>query len=157
MQPASVPVQLSTRSSLAAFEAAIELFRALRVEMPIQVPLVFLMIAQRKGISASELCHRTGLSQSSVSRNVSVLTKEGKRGEPGLGLVIKTIDPTNTRAHAFHLTKDGRAMAARLAEVLARAVRVRKPVAAAPQEEVPMPASAAPKAFTGAHWEVWVD
>lgn len=125
--------------------------------MPIQVPLVFLMIAQRKGISAAELCHRTGLSQSAVSRNVAMLTKEGKRGDVGLGLIVKTIDPDNPRAHAYYLTKEGRAMTGRLAEVLARAVRVRRPAEVAPQVDVPMPASAAPKAFAGAHWEVWVD
>ncbi|MET3925151.1 MarR family winged helix-turn-helix transcriptional regulator [Devosia sp. 2618] len=157
MQPANATAQLSTRSSLAALEATIELFRGLRVEMPIQVPLVFLIVAQHKGISAAELCKRTGLSQSSVSRNVSVLTKQGKAGEAGLGLIVKTIDPANTRAHAYHLTKDGRAMVGQLTALLARAVKVRKPVDVAAQLDAPMPASGAPIAFAGAHWEVWVD
>ncbi|MHA6690440.1 hypothetical protein [Devosia sp. A449] len=156
MQPASAPVLLSTRSSLAALEAALELFRGLRVEMPIQVPLVFLMIAQRKGIRAAELCKRTGLSQSAISRNITMLTKEGKAGEPGPGLVVKTLDPVNTRAHAMHLTK-GRVMAARLAEAIGKSVRPRKAMPVEAAGEAVAPLEKAKDAFAGAHWEVWAD
>ena len=126
MQPALAPVQLSTRSSLSALEAVFGLFRELRPEMPIQLPLVFVLIAQHKGISAARLCKLTGLSQSAMSRNITVLTREGKKDEPGLGLVVKSIDPANPRAHAIHLTKDGRVVAARLAEVLAKSVKLRR-------------------------------
>lgn len=161
MLPASTPAQFSTTSSMAALIAALELFRELRSDMPIQLPLVFMLIAQHKGISAARLGRLTGLSQSAVSRNVTQLTKEGSHGEPGLGLITKTIDPANTRAHAFHLTADGRAMAARLAEVLGKTLRGRRGAKAEPEGQGPQPAqsaaSGAPEAFAGAHWEVWAD
>lgn len=66
MQSASALVQLSIRSSLAALEAAFDLFRELRPEMAIQLPLVFLLIAQHKGVSVARLCKLTGLSQSAI-------------------------------------------------------------------------------------------
>lgn len=157
MQPASVPVQLTTRSSL----SALDLFRELRPEMAIQLPMVFLLIAQHNGIGAARLCQLTGLSQSAISRNITALTKEGKPEEPGLGLVVKTIDPSNPRAHAIHLTRDGRALAARLAGVLGRDVRVRRGVEAQAKADGPamdqLASKAMPEAFAGAHWEVWVD
>lgn len=161
MQPASAAIQLSTRSSLAALEASLQVFRELRAEMPIQLPLMFLLIAQHKSITASRLGKLTGLSQSAVSRNISALTKEGKAKEPGLGLVVKTLDPANPRAHAIRLTKEGRAMSARLAAVLGAAIRphgrATGSMLISGQEEELSPAVEAPDAFAGAHWEVWVD
>lgn len=161
MRSAETSVQLSTRSSLKALTAAIELFRELRPEMPIHPPLVFLMVAQHKGISAARLGELTGVSQSAVSRNLSALTKEGRAGEPGLGLVTRTIDPMNPRAHAMHLTKDGRALAARLAQAIGGSVRLRGGVAGVEtghdRDADLSPAAAPPDAYAGAHWEVWVD
>ena len=93
MKPASTPDQLSRLSPLSALEAALDIFRELRSEMPLQLPMVFLFIAQHKGISAARLCELTSLSQSAISRNIAVLTKEGTPREPGLGLVKKTISP----------------------------------------------------------------
>lgn len=129
--------------------------------MGIQLPLVFLLIAQNRGISAARLRQLTGLSQSAISRNICALTKEGKPDEPGLGLVAKTVNLANPRAHAIHLTKAGRALAARLADALAKAVRVRGVVDDVKSREVPRvplaAAAAVPMGFAGAHWEVWVD
>lgn len=160
MKPASTTVQLSSRSSLSALEAALELFRELRPEMAIQLPMVFLLIAQHRGISA-RLCQLTGLSQSAISRNLTALTNEGKRDEPELGLVVKTIDPTNPRAHAIHLTKEGRTLTAKLAEALASHAKARRDVEVRPEGDgtalVHVAARRVPEAFAGAHWEVWVD
>lgn len=125
--------------------------------MAIHLPLVFLLVAQHKGIGAARLCQLTGLSQSAMSRNITALTKEGKKDEPGLGLVVKTIDPTNPRAHSIHLTKEGRALAARLAEVLARSVKVRRDAGAMGKAVPTASVRGAPEAFAGVHWEVWVD
>lgn len=155
MQHTSSAIQLSTKSSLSALTAALELFRELKPEMPIQLPLVFLIVAQHKGISSARLCQLTGLSQSSMSRNLIALSKEGSKGEPGLGLIVKTIDPTNPRAHSTYLTKAGRVMAARIAEVLAKGLKVRKVAAAEPQGVVAATALEPPAAFTAVHWEVW--
>lgn len=129
--------------------------------MPIQLPLVFLLIAQHKDINTTKLMQLTRLSQSSVSRNIAVLTKEGREGEPGLGLVVKSLDPLDTRVHRIHLTKAGRALAQRLAEVMGRSVRLRTPVGGELEgdagAQAVSPATESPKPFAGAHWEVWVD
>ncbi len=129
--------------------------------MPIQLPLMFLLIAQHKTISAARLGKLTGLSQSAVSRNISALTEEGNAKEPGLGLVVKTLDRANPRAHAIRLTKEGRAMSARLAGFLGAAIgpheRAAGSILISGQEEELSPVVEAPDAFAGVHWEVWVD
>lgn len=161
MKPAPAAAQITTKSALASLEASLELFRELRTEMPIQYPLVFLMVAQRRGISAAELRQRTGLSQSAVSRALAALSQDGRKDERGLGLVVKTIDPMNPRAHAIYLSKAGRALAARLAEALGKPSRAQRGGRVARGAEAQSLASvarrAAPDAFAGAHWEVWLD
>lgn len=136
-----------------------ELFRELRPEMQLQLALTFLLIAQHKGISAAKIAKAIGLSQSAASRNITTLC-EGTKAEPGLRLAVKTVDPDNTRAHAIHLTAAGRAMAARVAEALAKAVKPRRSVEVKLREdskaEAVKPAVAASEVFTAAHWEVWV-
>lgn len=157
MKSASAATEITTRTALASLEASLGLFRALRPELPIQYPLVFLMVAQRKGISAAELCQRTGLSQSAVSRALAALSSDGRKDEPGMGLVVKAIHPTNSRAHAIYLSKAGRALAARLAEAQGKPSKADNRGSENYQSSVSMPPTTKLEPFTGVHWEVWVD
>ena len=104
------PAKPSTRTLLSNLTLPLEAFRAHREEVPLHMLVVFLHIAQREGIGAAELMRLTGLSQASVSRNIHALG-QGKGGEPGLGLVTQTIDPSNTRARIVKLTPKGIALA----------------------------------------------
>ena len=87
-------------------------FRELKAEMPMQMASVFLAIAMRPGIHQKDLPEVMGLSQSSISRNVTALTSRGN----GLGLVYKQLDPIRCKTHELHLTPSGRALIDSLTE-----------------------------------------
>lgn len=159
MTPASA--EPTSRDLLSSLRSAVQTFQSIRSDTPVNMVVLFLLIAERgRGIGAAELVKLAGVSHASVSRNVQALGR-GKEGEPGLGLVTKTIDHTNPRAHAIQLTKDGWALAARMADELATPLTVAKGVALQlGNEGQPGAVSATqmpPKPFVGAHWEVWVD
>lgn len=159
MTPASA--EPTSRPLLAGLRSAVQTFQSLRNDTPINMVVLFLLIAERgRSIGAAELVKLAGVSHASVSRNVQALGR-GKVGEPGLGLVTKTIDPTNPRAHAIQLTKDGWALAARMADELATPLKVAKGVAMRLGNEGQPGAGVTtqmpPEPFVGAHWEVWVD
>lgn len=97
--------------------------------------VVFLLIAQRKGTNAAEIGRATGLSQSSVSRNVQGLGR-GKGDEPGLGLVTQIIDPANPRAHRIHLTAKGAALAKELAGAMRGNVAAGEPAPPPPSQHL---------------------
>lgn len=143
MMPASA--EPTSRLLLSSLRSAVQIFQSLRNDIPINMVVLFLLIAERgRSVGAAELVKLAGVSHASVSRNLQALG-HGKVGEPGLGLVTKTIDPDNPRAHAIHLTKEGRALAARMVDELAAPLMVARA------------AQVALEPFSGAHWEVWVD
>lgn len=107
-----------TRGLVNLFEL-VEVFRDLRPEMPMQTASIFLAIALRPGITQADLAILTGLSQSSVSRNITSMTTRDRHGKPGLGLVVQRHDPMDGRAYEQHLTKEGRALADRLLSLYA--------------------------------------
>lgn len=97
---------------------AFEVINALRVihpEMPMQMASVFIVIAMQPGIYQRDLPEIIGISQSSVSRNVTALTKKTRHGKPGLGLIVRRHDPEDGRGYELHLSKAGRALAEQLA------------------------------------------
>lgn len=85
----------------------IDLFREQRPMLPIQTASVFLLIARYPGIRLNELMKITGLSQASVSRNVSTLCKFDRQGAPGMDLVKRTMDLKDPRVQRLKLTKKG--------------------------------------------------
>jgi DNA-binding MarR family transcriptional regulator len=56
----------------------------------------------------------TGISQSSVSRNVYALAKYDRHGKPGLGLIEQRCGPTGAKSPEMRLTKAGRGLVKRL-------------------------------------------
>jgi DNA-binding MarR family transcriptional regulator len=94
-----------------------------RTDMPISQVLLFLHVAVHSPMSTAELVSATGVSQSSVSRNIAKLgkgvLKDGTR-EPGLGLVENYPDPVDNRRDLVKLTPEGEKVAARLAEHVSR-------------------------------------
>jgi len=93
---------------------SIEVLRELRAEMPMQMASVFLMIAMKPGIHQRDLPDLLGLSQSSVSRNVSALAAMTRQGTPGLGLVEQRLGGLGWRTPELHLTQAGKMLARRL-------------------------------------------
>jgi DNA-binding MarR family transcriptional regulator len=147
MTPA--PKKPSIRSFLARLTTALETFRSYRDEVPLHMVVVFLLIAQRKGVSAGELVKLTGLSQSAVSRNVRALGR-GTGDEQGLGLVSQMIDPKNSRAHVIRLTAKGAAVAREMAGVHSTAAAHSR---SGPAREQPPDLTSKPHM----HWENWMD
>jgi DNA-binding MarR family transcriptional regulator len=96
---------------------ALEIINALRVihpEMPMQMASVFIVIAMQPGIYQRDLPEIIGISQSSVSRNVTALTKMTRHGTQGLGLVVRRHDPEDGRGYELYLSKAGRLLEERL-------------------------------------------
>ncbi|WP_142850667.1 MarR family winged helix-turn-helix transcriptional regulator [Telmatospirillum sp. J64-1] len=81
----------------------LEEFRKLDPELPIQIALILLLIAEKPGISNRELVQLTGLGKSSVARNVAILSKEHGK----FGLVTYYEDPEDRRNKVAKLTPEG--------------------------------------------------
>jgi DNA-binding MarR family transcriptional regulator len=77
---------------------AIRLLRKLSPDMPIQQADILL----------------TGLSQSSISRNVKAMSKYHRLGKPGLNLMEAVIDPREPRRRLVFLTAEGKAFITKL-------------------------------------------
>jgi DNA-binding MarR family transcriptional regulator len=77
-------------------------FRKLDPELPTQIALVLMLIAQKPGISFKELVQQTGLGKSSVSRHIAALSEQY-----GKGLVTFWEDPMDRRGKCAKLTSMG--------------------------------------------------
>lgn len=87
----------------------VEEFRKIDPELPMQIALIFLLIAQKPGINLREIGQLTGLAKSSVSRNVALLSKEF-----GKGLVTYREDLADRRNKVINLTPEGERVLASL-------------------------------------------
>lgn len=86
----------------------IRVLRTISPDMPMQQAEVLIAIANKPGITMSDLAKRTGLSQSSISRNIAALSKFHRIGKPGLDLVEAVTDPRETRRRLVYLTTNGK-------------------------------------------------
>lgn len=104
---------------LSRLTSTLEEFRKIAPKMEVNQMVIFLIIAQKKGIKMTELGTLTGLSRSSVSRNVLALSKEAytdsRRTSPvGLDLVTTVADPFDSRSKIVALTAKGTEIARRV-------------------------------------------
>jgi len=113
----------------------LETFRALDPDMPIQYALSFLTLARHEGLSMRELADRLGIAQSSASRNVAALSEWQSFRRPGHDLVRAEEDPRERRRKIVRLTAKGRALADRLAALVAGRPAARLPDAGPGREE----------------------
>jgi DNA-binding MarR family transcriptional regulator len=98
-------------SSIKPLGAAIALLQGLRSVdpyIPSQTAETLLVVAMRPGITMQQLSDATGLVQSSVSRNVAMLSKYHRLGKPGYDLVEAVDDPRERRRKIVYLTPNGR-------------------------------------------------
>lgn len=95
----------------------LEEFRKIDPEMPIQMAVVFLNIASDEGLNMTELYKRSGISQSSVSRNVAALSKWHRLNKAGHDLVVTKEDPNERRRKVVFLTNKGRILADAIAKL----------------------------------------
>ena len=90
--------------------ASIEAFRQLDPKIQAQTVVTFLLVAEADPdpIPMRALAQRTGLAQSSVSRNVSALGAWSRHKRPGLKLLEAHEDIMDRRQKLVSLTASGR-------------------------------------------------
>lgn len=125
--PMSPPADVSLASQISYEKQAVRLLahciseiRELHPEIQAQTIHVLLEVAIQPGITMGQLMKKTLLSQSSCSRNVSLLADWNRHGYPGLGLVKTKEDPTERRRKIVTLTLKGRELVALLADIVSR-------------------------------------
>lgn len=107
------------KGAVGRLTSALEEFRQIAPKMEVNQMVIFLIIAQKRGIKMTELGALTGLSRSSVSRNVLALSKDAytdsRRTNPvGLDLVTTVADPFDSRSKIVALTAKGTEIAHRI-------------------------------------------
>lgn len=100
----------------------VEELRTLDPEMELSKLLVYLHIAVQPGKKVADLLPLTGLSRSSLSRNISALSggeyrpDNRRQFKPGLDLVTTVTDPFDGRAQLAAPTRRGVGLAEKLAK-----------------------------------------
>lgn len=106
--------ETTKRDAAFTVSRVISMFRNLSPDMPIQQADVLLQVALYPGLTMADITKRTGLSQSSVSRNVAAMSKFHRLGKPGLDLVEAVIDPREPRRRLIFLTVHGKSFITKL-------------------------------------------
>lgn len=76
-----------------------------------------LLLAEKPGITSTEIAERLQLPKQTVSRYFIFLSK-GKIGETGMGLITTEEDPYDTRKKISKLTTKGERFLSRIADIL---------------------------------------
>lgn len=95
--------------------------REVKVDLPLTQLHILLTVFREEGLSAGEVERRVGQPKSSVTRNIRVLTDRATADRKGLGLCETRHDTADIRIKNIYLTQEGKALAARIDEILDRA------------------------------------
>ncbi|MBD8687068.1 MULTISPECIES: MarR family winged helix-turn-helix transcriptional regulator [unclassified Rhizobium] len=106
--------ETTKRDAAFTVSRVINMLRTLSPDMPMQQADILFQVVLHPGLTMAELSKRTGLSQSSVSRNIQALSKFHRLGKPGLDLVDVVIDPRESRRRLIFLTASGKAFVTKL-------------------------------------------
>lgn len=98
------------RSAVRGMLGALEPFRALRLTMPLQYVMAFLLVAEEEGLGVGDYAKRAGVSVSVMSRHLLDIGERNRDMEPGFGLVMYRNNPMELRKHEYFLTDKGRAV-----------------------------------------------
>ena len=91
---------------------ALEFVRTIDEDIPIQTLSVFLYVSVNgPQCKQTDLTEWLGMAQSTVSRNVSYLSKRNRLGKAGLGLVESMENPDDRRYKIVRLTPKGQKLA----------------------------------------------
>tara|TARA_R110002072_G_scaffold151470_1_gene300756 strand:- start:1404 stop:1805 length:402 start_codon:yes stop_codon:yes gene_type:complete len=99
------------QSSRLLKEIVAKIGEAVDSNMPLHQALVLFIVAtaNEDGIEMRDIARQSGLSTSSVSRNIAALGEWHRLQRPGLGLVETRTDLADRRRKPVHLTKKGEA------------------------------------------------
>lgn len=112
----------SIKKKLEIFSDTLEFFRhELKGEIQAQQLVVLLLIYNNKDITMLDIINKTGLSQSTISRNIALLLEwfNYSKRQAGAGIVNIYEDPMDRRRKVIELTAKGKALFARLEKYLA--------------------------------------
>jgi DNA-binding MarR family transcriptional regulator len=97
---------------------AVDLLRTLEHEFPGQLMSVLFYVAAHDGCTTLEARDAIGLGDSSVSRCTDWLCDRHRLGKPGLGLIVKKVDPVDRRYRRLTLTTKGRFFMNQIKEII---------------------------------------
>jgi len=97
---------------------AVDLLRTLEREFPGQLMSVLFYVAAHDGCTTLEARDAVGLADSSISRCTDWLSDYHRLGKPGMGLIVKTIDPVDRRIRRLTLTTKGRFFMNQIKEIV---------------------------------------
>ena len=98
---------------------AVDEFRKLDPQFPVQGITTFLYVAMNPGCTLADIERGCGITQASVSRNVALLGKWHRTGRAGHDLVIPSLDlRPRARGHIVNLTPKGKLVAAALSGLM---------------------------------------
>jgi DNA-binding MarR family transcriptional regulator len=97
---------------------AFELLRLMDREIPGQLVSAFLYIASHNPCHKQAMEEDLDFTTSSASRLTDWLSEYHRLGKPGLGLIVKTKDPTDFRRILITLTPKGESLARQMKEHL---------------------------------------
>ena len=98
---------MPTPSSTARLLSLVRAVREISPRMEVQDLEVFLIVAERPGVTPREIEDLAGVTRTSASRAGYRLSSEVLPGEPGLGLVVIEGDPQDRRKKALYLSPRG--------------------------------------------------
>ena len=96
---------------------AFELLRLMDREIPGQLVSAFFYVCAHNGCHKLALEQDLGLKTSSASRLTDWLSDYHRLGKPGLGLIEKSVDPSNRRRQFLRLTAKGHALLKQIEEI----------------------------------------
>ena len=110
---------LQTDDDAGKILAAVEKLRELDNEMPAQLLSTLFYVASHKDCHKQALEEDLNFSTASGSRNTDWLTAEHRiKNRRGLGLITKTVDPSNRRRLQLALTPKGQVLVDQLKSIL---------------------------------------
>ena len=104
----------------------VEQFRGIDARMQAQTIQTFLWVAGHDDMPMKDLSDALHISQSSVSRNVSALSKWLRTHDAGPDLVEAYEDPFERRRKIVRLTPRGKKLAGRVEEIMNRPRRTKE-------------------------------
>lgn len=108
------PLPDDERRAASCLLAALDPFREIRGDMPLQYVTTLLLVAANEGLSNQEYSRQAGVSKSVMSRHILDLSIRQRSGGDGLGLLMTRLSPMELRRHEVYLTPRGKAMVHRI-------------------------------------------
>lgn len=109
---------LFTESDMKKMHRIFTIFRTIAPTIPVQVVQTLVLVAMNEGKTLGELVKLAGAQNSTMSRHTLDLSDRNRHGKPGHGLIERSKDNADLRATRFTLSSKGRALLAKVAQVM---------------------------------------